>query len=1090
MLNEALALFRVERTRLAPVERLDAVIEIQTYVRDHYALSRERSTWVEAALAIYAAQSLYERREGDKGALELIKADNTLDRWCFIAGIAPKDSLRLALDSRLTKLNCNDFEDEPLLYYKESTELLGLIRRCCHASTTVCFRHAIEAARRLMTASETDPYRAAFHNLLYKLQDYQERVLEDVRGLLFDRAPLFTEASSNIAKDTNKVLEWLEGFEKKNPNFDIPKGLEYIMKQRRMIYMLRRQPEKQAEEEARIKKLKDKLPVQTGGGALVALQKPISAIVPSGNNPKAGIAFPLDIDQDNFFMAWVDVAGKPKEIRAQSLQFLVEWMVFDFTAGVIEDSEIGTLLGIKSGAKESSEISTQLEAMSPEVTYRKLYLSGVEPFETIIDSDRWAEKFEILRSWLYRPSKPTLNGRQYLWVNLQEIRADSMTEHKARVDDRVLEIKRCISMVEVLRPKVKEVVSSKRMLWQGSIADQYFLSCIEFKVFNCEQVGERLALSVDIGIGVIDEFQGLGDVMQTAHRQSSTAEACLYKLYWMLLQPGHTMSDPKLVELQNIGLDYLEKADGYYTPILQDVTWSHGLESVQERERFKSTSVTWRNSQSAVRLLMAEGIMVDNIKRKAIWTWVQRSKARALAMAIGTTSKVPAALLQQIIASEQYRALYDKMLSLQQQIQMVEPQHRFSLRQEMDMHTNEMRKYRPLAELCDIKDGKALTLSDLDTISAVSKPPIVLVEWFYVGLDAYDEGSIILLTAKSGSTPTINVVPIKPPEVARWIDSNLDGEFSGYTNKDTSDLCTLVQPLVNITKPGETLMFCTTSHLNRIPLHSIDVVEDDLWQPLIHRNPVVYIHSHSILRMCLWNAQEAAEAQSPLNPLIVNGIPDIPSNAAWSAGRNSVQKLAGTWNVVPYLNAGGTKANFLTHAPSPRLIHVHSHVEWIESDPLAHSIHFAPPPTPSAISDADTKLSAREVFALSFPLGSHVSLIACSGGMARISPEDEVMGLVPALLHAGASSTLSTLWPIENQAGASFAETFYRKLDEAREAPGRNQEAGRWVDLARVFQDTVLERDKEEATRGRLHWTAFIVHGFWQLWMPALKGRE
>lgn len=1101
MLNEALTLFKVERTRIPPMERLDTVIHVRDYIRSHFSLTEERSLWVEADLAIYAAQSLYESREGAKGAIELIGAQKLLDEWGCLVGYQQKETLTPALDVRLTRVRYNNFSDEPMVYYKESTELLELMKKCCHTSTTVCFGHVIEAARLLMTSSGTDPYRAAFYERLDELQEYQQTVLEDIRGMLFDQAPLFTEASNYSAKDSNRVLEWLDGFEKKYPDFDIPDGIEFISTRRRTIYVHRRQTDKHAEEDAKMERLKDKVPGQYG--VLVAIRKPKPANLPIKSDPRAEGIDGIDVDEDNFFLPWAHVAGKSEGTRTQALRLLVQWMTFDFTAGIIKDSEIIALLGIESGIGGSSKTSTQVDDLGPDATFRKLYLCGEGPSETVIDVERWVEKSGMLKSWLCRPSKPSLNGRQYLWVLLQEIRKDSTIELKAPLGVIILEIKRCISVVETLRPLVKELVATKPILWRGVIADQYYFYCIKCPVFNSEEVGEYLASAVDISLEVIDELQKLRDVVQSTSRQRLTGEICLYKLYWMLLQPGHTISDPKLVELQKIGLDCLEAADDFFTPLLKEVTWSLGLESVQERERSISASTSWRIPQLAVRLLVAGGIPADDEKRKAIWSWVQRSKARALAMAMATTGRVPAALLQQIMASEQYRLLYEEMSSLEQQIQTVQPQNRFALRQKMDIHIQEMRKHRPLTKICDIRDGKALTLPDLDGITAVSESAVVLVDWFYVCLDAYDEGSILLLTAKSGTTPTISILSVAPPKITEWINANLDGEFSDYTNKDASELEHLVQPLVDLTESGETLVFSATSNLNRIPLHSIDVEEDDGLRRLIYRNPIVYIHSHSVLRMCLWNAHEAADAQSPLTPLIMNGIPDIPSNAAWSAGRASVQELASFLDVAPYLNTSGTKANFLTMAPSSRLIHVHSHVEWTNGDPLAHSIQFAPPASNSLNANTDIKLAAREIFALSFPLGSHVSLIACSGGLARISPEDEVMGLVPALLHAGASSTISTLWPIADQAGADFADAYYRALEKAREG----KEGGGWIDLARVFQTAVIERDKkegqsdneeqdgknevqvdkEEVGDDKLHWPAFVMHGFWQLWVPPMK---
>ena len=1106
MLNEALALFKLERSRLPPAERLDTVLEFQDYIRKKFPLSKPCSLWIEADLAIYAAQSLYETQEGDKGAAMLVEAEKLLAEWCSLVGYQQEDTLTPALEIKLIRLRY--FSDELLLYYKESTELLEIMRRCCHASTTVCYGHAIDAASQLMTPSETDPYRVAFYGRLEERQHYQERVLEDIRGMLSDQAPLFTEASSNIALCSNKVLEWLYGFYKKYPKFNIPQGLEFIARRRRMIYVHRRQSDKQQEEEAKLNRLKDMVPRQIG--PLVAVRKPKPAANRRDRPSRPEPAFGADIDEDNFYMTWVDLAGKSKETRDLALQFLVQWLIDDFAEGVISDWEIFKLLAIESEGQGSSGITAQLEALRPDSTFRRLYDSEKGSPETVIEVDLWAEKLEILKSWLHRPSKPTLNGRQYLWVVLQEIRAHSTIDLKAPVDIIVLEIEKCISIAaESLRPKVREVVTPGIIIWRGRIADQYFRYCMSTEtVFNTAQVGEYLTLSVDIGLEIIDELQKAGEIMQSAARQRTTAEMCLFKLYWMLLQQGKSLSDSELAELQTTGLECLDQADEFFTPLLREATWSHGLESVQERERSISTSTSWRIPQLAVRLLVAGGIPSDEEKRKAIWTWVQRSKARALAMAIGTSGTVPAALIEKVMASDQHRLLYEEMSALENQIKTVEPHNRFALRQELDSHIENMRKHRLLAEICDIREGKALSLPDLDMLHASAGSSFVLADWFYVRLNAYDEDSILLLTAKPGSTPTVDVLPLTPPKVTRWINNNLEGEFSDYTEKITSELEPLVQQLVNTTKPGDVLVFCPSSSLHRIPLHSIDVEEDDEVQPMIYRNPIVYIHSHSVLRRCLWNAHEAAEAQSPLKPLIMNGIPDTPKEAGRSAGRASVQDLATSMNVRPYIKSSGTKANFLSEAPSSRLIHVHSHIKWTDADPLAHSIHFAPPPsatpeagppksvphsTPTSIqhTNLDTTLTAREIFALSFPLGSHVSLIACSGGLARISPEDEVMGLVPALLHAGASSTLSTLWPIKDRVGAEFSKAFYGSLERGRKAALHARGEGRGgVDLAKAFQDAAIERDKVEREAKTLHWTAFVMHGFWQFWMPPVDGDE
>ena len=45
------------------------------------------------------------------------------------------------------------------------------------------------------------------------------------------------------------------------------------------------------------------------------------------------------------------------------------------------------------------------------------------------------------------------------------------------------------------------------------------------------------------------------------------------------------------------------------------------------------------------------------------------------------------------------------------------------------------------------------------------------------------------------------------------------------------------------------MIFCPTALLHRIPLHAIEVIADESlgWEPLIYRNSVLFIHSHSLL---------------------------------------------------------------------------------------------------------------------------------------------------------------------------------------------------------------------------------------------------
>lgn len=98
------------------------------------------------------------------------------------------------------------------------------------------------------------------------------------------------------------------------------------------------------------------------------------------------------------------------------------------------------------------------------------------------------------------------------------------------------------------------------------------------------------------------------------------------------------------------------------------------------------------------------------------------------------------------------------------------------------------------------------------------------------------------------------------------------------------------------------------------------------------------------------------------------------------------------------------------------------------------------------------------------------------------------MGLVAALLHSGASSTVSTLWSIPDTIGAGFTGAFYKDFFEQRKGL---LGGGGFVNLVRVFQSAVKElalyeqRESDAADLDpMLHWTSFVVHGFWDLFVP------
>src|SRR5438045_8800571 len=96
-------------------------------------------------------------------------------------------------------------------------------------------------------------------------------------------------------------------------------------------------------------------------------------------------------------------------------------------------------------------------------------------------------------------------------------------------------------------------------------------------------------------------------------------------------------------------------------------------------------------------------------------------------------------------------------------------------------------------------------------------------------------------------------------------------------------------------------------------------------------------------------------------------------------------------------------------------------------------------------------------------------LMACNSANQQISVGDEPLGLVTAILCAGASSVVGTLWPVASETARIFATRF---IDELTNIDGINM-----VDLAVALQTTVISLKADFRTRLPYHWAPFVLHG-------------
>jgi tetratricopeptide (TPR) repeat protein len=138
-----------------------------------------------------------------------------------------------------------------------------------------------------------------------------------------------------------------------------------------------------------------------------------------------------------------------------------------------------------------------------------------------------------------------------------------------------------------------------------------------------------------------------------------------------------------------------------------------------------------------------------------------------------------------------------------------------------------------------------------------------------------------------------------------------------------------------------------------------------------------------------------------------------------------------------------------------RLIHIASHAHLgLQTDLLGH------------IKLADNDLYLDEVLGL----GLHNALVvlaACDGGAGRALPGDEALGITRALLAAGATNVVASLWQVYDGAILALLEPLYRGLHQGVDAP---------TALAQAQRQMIEQRGERAIFAEPLVWGGMQVH--------------
>ena len=178
------------------------------------------------------------------------------------------------------------------------------------------------------------------------------------------------------------------------------------------------------------------------------------------------------------------------------------------------------------------------------------------------------------------------------------------------------------------------------------------------------------------------------------------------------------------------------------------------------------------------------------------------------------------------------------------------------------------------------------------------------------------------------------------------------------------------------------------------------------------------------------------------------------------------------------VGARATEAAVREALAEGRIVHLATHGVLNARNPLFTRLALRP----DRRGPSDGQLELHELLGLQVrsPL---VFLSGCEtalgpAGAVGFVPGDDYLSLAQAFLYAGAGNVIATLWPVEDEGAAAFAERFYRAL--ARLAP---------AEAVAAAQRQMLADPRFAAP---YHWAPYVLTGSGSLAMPVqqLAGRS
>lgn len=264
----------------------------------------------------------------------------------------------------------------------------------------------------------------------------------------------------------------------------------------------------------------------------------------------------------------------------------------------------------------------------------------------------------------------------------------------------------------------------------------------------------------------------------------------------------------------------------------------------------------------------------------------------------------------------------------------------------------------------------------------------------------------------------------------------------------------LLAPLEHLLGDAMLVYFVPHGMLHYLPLHALTVAGE----PFIVRWAVAYTPSAAVLACTLESPPASCPelAEGGGSSALVMGYTHREEERALFEGE--AQAIAVHLRTSPLLGGEANAETLSQRGPGAQVIHLSCHGHFHADDPATSCVRLA-----------SGEFTTRDWMSLSLR-ADLVALSACETGRVEVKPGDDLTGLTRALLYAGASSALVTLWSVRADTTLEWMLDFYGRTWDVQ--------GDKKTTEAFAFQQATLDLRKRYPDP--YYWAPFALVGDWR----------